>query len=76
MAQADRAAEVLQQIQACARDTLTRGQDMTAATAEQSQASSSLAISVARIVALPAPLMGTFSTVLPPECIRADESVL
>jgi methyl-accepting chemotaxis protein/methyl-accepting chemotaxis protein-3 (ribose and galactose sensor receptor) len=52
VAQAERAAGVLQEIQASARDTLTRSQDMTAATAEQSQASSNLAASVERIVAL------------------------
>ncbi|GGX80950.1 hypothetical protein GCM10011290_05870 [Vogesella alkaliphila] len=45
--QAERAAGVLQEIQASARETLTRSQDMTAATAEQSQASS-----VEHIVAL------------------------
>lgn len=50
--QAERAAEVLRDIQASARDTLIRTQDMSAATAEQSHASSNLASSVERIVAL------------------------
>jgi methyl-accepting chemotaxis protein/methyl-accepting chemotaxis protein-3 (ribose and galactose sensor receptor) len=50
--QAERAAEVLREIQASARDTLVRTQDMSAATAEQSHASSNLASSVERIVAL------------------------